>query len=175
MRTLEILLLAFPVAVAGCARSGVDSSASASSTQVVSTHDTLADRTSLASSTAKSACPRTGLWAKCSLEKRLEQSGFVVHPVNGDSPRRAGFSVLPAVYNLGRSRLEVFLYSSQQSAARDASGLDTLTAAPRGSTPAWPMPPTFIRSANLIAIFLTGSPVQGERLTLALTAGPPQP
>jgi hypothetical protein len=32
-----------------------------------------------------------------------------------------------------------------------------------------------VRSANLAAVFLTDSPVQAERLTLAITAGPPQP
>jgi len=98
-----------------------------------------------------------------------------VNPVKGVASRRAGFSVLPSVYTLGRSRLEVFLYSSQQAAARDVSGLDTVTAAPRGSTGEWQIPPTFVRSANLIAVFLTQSPVQAERLTLALTAGAPQP
>jgi hypothetical protein len=32
-----------------------------------------------------------------------------------------------------------------------------------------------VRSANLAAVFLTDNPTQAERLTLALTAGAPQP
>ena len=83
--------------------------------------------------------------------------------------------MLPAVYTLGRSRLEVFLYSSADAAAHDVAGLDTVVAAPRGSRGGWPAPPTFVRNTNLIAVFLTDSPVQAERLTLALGAGPPQP
>ena len=121
------------------------------------------------------SCPRTGKWALCSLEKRLEQSGFVVHPVEGATPRRAGFSVAPAAYTLGKSRLEVFLYPDKTAAARDVEKLDTLSVAPRGTTANWPVAPTFVRSANLVAVFLTESQQQGERLGLALTAGPPQP
>src|SRR5882724_9971375 len=121
MKEFSVFSLALFAFTGGCSRSGADSSASASSTLVISTRDTLAGRASAASSTDTSSCPRTGLWARCSVEKRLEQSGFVVNPVKGVASRRAGFSVLPSVYTLGRSRLEVFLYSSQQAAARDVS------------------------------------------------------
>ena len=96
-------------------------------------------------------------------------------PVSGDSPRRAGFSVAPAVYKLGESRLEVFVYPDEASLSRDLEKLDTVIVAPRGSASKWGRVPTFVRSANLIAVFLTGNPTQAERLTLALTAGAPQP
>jgi len=127
------------------------------------------------SSAGPPSCPRTGKWALCSIEKRLEQSGFVVHPVEGAAPRRAGFSVTPAAYTLGKSRLEVFLYPDKTAAARDVEKLDTLRVAPRGTTVNWPVAPTFVRSANVVAVFFTESQQQGERLGLALTAGPPQP
>jgi hypothetical protein len=122
-----------------------------------------------------SPCPRTGKWALCSVEKRLEQSGFVVRPVSGDPPPRAGFSVAPAVYRLGESRLEVFVYPDETSLSRDLEKLDTVTVAPRGSASKWGRVPTFVRSGNLIAVFLTDNATQAERLTLALTAGAPQP
>ena len=125
---------------------------------------------------APAACTRTGKWALCSVEKRLGQSGFVVRRVSGEAPRRAGFSVLPAVYTLGRSRLEVFIYPTAAAVASDVVRIDTLTAAPRGAPNPWPFfSPTFVRSANLAAVFLTDNPTQAERLTLALTAGAPQP
>lgn len=127
------------------------------------------------SSTNSTTCPRTGKWALCSVEKRLKQSGFVIKPFEGRAPRRAGFSVSPAVYTLGRSRLEVFIYSDSSALARDVAGLDTLIAAPRGVASPWPMPPTFVRSANLLAVLLTESQEQAERFNLALTAGAPQP
>lgn len=121
-----------------------------------------------------SECPRTGLWALCSVEGRLTHSGFVVRRANG-SPKRAGFSVTPQLYALGKSRLEVFLYPSERAANADARDIDTLSAAPRGAPNPWGMTPTFVRSANLLAVFLTDNPTYAERLTLALTAGAPQP
>ena len=127
-------------------------------------------------SPAPPECPRTGQWAVCSVERRLIQSGFVIKRVNGAPPRRAGFSVLPAVYILGRSRLEVFIYPSEAALAADVARIDTVSAAPRGVKNPWPFfSPTFVRSANLAAVFLTDNPTQAERLTLALTAGAPQP
>src|SRR4051812_12969574 len=60
-------------------------------------------------SKASSACPHDGKWALCSIETRLKQSGFVVKRVE-DTTHRAGFSVKPVVYTLGKSRLEIFLY-----------------------------------------------------------------
>ena len=127
-------------------------------------------------SSAAPVCPRTGQWALCSVERRLVQSGFVIRRVEGPPPRRAGFSVLPAVYMLGRSRLEVFIYPSEATLAADVAKIDTVSAAPRGAKNPWPFfSPTFVRSANLAAVFLTDNPTQAERLTLAITAGAPQP
>jgi hypothetical protein len=122
-----------------------------------------------------SPCPRTGKWALCSVEKRLQQAGFVVRPADGVAPRRAGFSVAPSAYTLGHARLEVFVYPDESALGRDIAGIDTLTASPRGRASVWETAPTFVRSANLAAVFLTDSPVQAERLTLAITAGAPQP
>lgn len=123
----------------------------------------------------RAGCPRTGEWALCSVETRLGQSGFVVRRVSGDAPRRAGFSVAPSVYTLGRTRLEVFIYPSESALAADMARIDTVIAAPRGSRNPWLMIPTFVRSGNLAAIFLTDNPTQAERFTLAITAGAPQP
>jgi hypothetical protein len=132
--------------------------------------------TKAGASSAAPVCPRTGQWALCSVERRLVQSGFVPRRVEGAPPRRAGFSVLPAVYTLGRSRLEVFIYPSEAALAADVAKIDTLSAAPRGAKNPWPFfSPTFVRSVNLAAVFLTDNPTQAERLTLAITAGAPQP
>ena len=121
-----------------------------------------------------SRCEHTGLWAPCSLERRLKQSGFVVKKLD-ESPERAGFAVKPVVYSLGSSRLEVFIYDDEKSLQRDMQAIDTVTAAPRGATPAWPSTPVLIRSANLAAVLLTQNQRQSERVALAITAGAPQP
>ncbi|HKR08452.1 MAG TPA: hypothetical protein VJS39_04620, partial [Gemmatimonadaceae bacterium] len=91
--------------------------------------------------------------------------------------RRSGFSVVPIAYMLGRSRLDVFIYPTADAAAHDAAGLDTAIAGPRGARNQWGIgtQPTFVRSANVLAVYLTDNPTQSERLTLALTAGAPQP
>lgn len=126
------------------------------------------------SSDSSSPCPRTGRWAVCSLEKRLEQSGFVLRKAEGENPRRTGFAVQPIVYRLGRARLEAFIYPDEAALARDVSGMDTIAVAARGQNNDWEISPRFIRSGNLIAVFLTRNEQQAERLTLAITAGAPQ-
>jgi len=120
-------------------------------------------------------CPHTGLWALCTVERRLKQAGFVVRAVEGASPVRSGFSLKPSVYTLGSSRLEVFIYDSEAAMSKDMSGLDTLTVTPAGTPSSWESPPVLIRNANLAAVLLTDNGRQAERVALALTAGAPQP
>lgn len=135
---------------------------------------TVAITPSTAGADSGSPCPRTGRWAICSLEKRLEQSGFVLRNAESDNPRRLGFTVEPVVYALGRARLEVFVYPDEAALSRDLAKMDTALVAPRGQSNDWEIPPRFVRSGNLVAVFLTRNEQQAERLTLAITAGPPQ-
>ena len=148
-------------------------SADTASSEVVTSTASEAASSSPAKKTSE--CEPTGAWALCSVEKRLAQAGFVPRRVAEVGQRIAGFSVSPASYALGHSTLEVFLYRDAAALTRDWANLDTLTASPRGRVPAWKTPPTLVRSANLAAVFLTDSPTQADRLTLALTAGAPQP
>lgn len=122
-----------------------------------------------------SACPHTGRWALCNVEQRLRQAGFVAKRADGESPKRPGFSVTPVVYTLARSRLEVFIYSDEAALARDVAKLDTVSVSPHGVVPSWDGTPVFIRSGNLVAVLIGDNPQQAERLSLALTAGAPQP
>jgi len=119
-------------------------------------------------------CEHTGQWAECSLERRVKQSGFVVKRLD-EKVTRPGFTPGPVVYLLGTSRLEAFFYRSEGALAKDLQGMDTVAVAPQGSAAAWPSTPILIRSSNLAAVFLGQNPRQVERVTLAITAGPPQP
>src|SRR4051812_27420683 len=56
--------------------------------------DAVTDTRSAATVGKSPSCPRTGLWAACSVERRLEQAGFVVRKA-ATPPRRPGFSVAP--------------------------------------------------------------------------------
>ena len=122
----------------------------------------------------KNPCEHTGLWAECSLERRLKQSGFVLKKLD-EKLERDGFKVKPIVYTLGASRLEAFFYKDEKSANSDLARMDTLAVAPKGKPAAWPSTPTLIRSANLVVVLISQNPRQTERVALAITAGPPQP
>lgn len=123
----------------------------------------------------RSTCPHDGKWALCSVERRLTQAGFVVKPVAGDAASRAGFSVTPVVYTLGRGRVELFIYADSLSLANDIARMDTVQVAPRGTPGAWESTPTLVRSGNLAAVLMTQNQRQMERFALAITAGAPQP
>jgi long-chain acyl-CoA synthetase len=123
---------------------------------------------------SQSGCAHTGLWSECSIERRLRQSGFVVTKLD-EQPQRAGFTVKPVVYQLGSARLEVFLFPDEKSLAAAMSKLDTVTVSPIGTPGGWETAPVLVRSGNLAAVFLGRSPRQAERVSLALTAGAPQP
>ena len=175
MGKLSGLLLLASVPLAACTRSASESAPTASSTATTANVVVQSTRGAGTTGALSAACPRTGQWALCSVEKRLEQSGFVVRRLNGEAPSRAGFSVAPTAYMLGRSRLEVFIYPNESALAADVAKIDTVSAAPRGAPNPWPFfAPTFVRSGNLAAVFLTENATQAERLTLALTAGAPQ-
>jgi hypothetical protein len=173
--TLRAHFLFICASVAACGHGSSQSVDSASARNLPPENSTASTTLSASAQSQSSACPRTGRWALCSLEKRLKQAGFVATRIAGEAPRRAGFSVAPAAYTVGHSRLEVFVYPDEATLARDMAALDTVTASPRGKPGAWESVPTFVRSANLAAVFLTDSPVQAERLTLAIGAGAPQP
>jgi hypothetical protein len=172
MKTSPSILVA-AVLLAACT-----SSRPASSTDTTATAaPTVQQAVPATSQTAvASDCPHDGKWALCSIERRLKQSGYVVKRVDQDTVNRAGFSVKPTVYTLGRSRVEIFLYKDSASVAHDVAKLDTLAVGPVGKPSQWgAIPPMLIRSANIAAVILSGSAVQTERIALALTAGPPQP
>lgn len=119
-------------------------------------------------------CPHNGRWSTCTVERRLRQAGFVVKPVAGSPSERPGFSVTPAVYTLGRARVELFLYPDEAALARDLAGIDTIAVAPRGVVSPWETTPVLVRSGNLAAVLLSQNQRQVERFSLAITAGAPQ-
>lgn len=164
---------AFWLLVAAC--NGGEKPASDTGAAAAADAGPIASESPVVAGDSAAPCPRTGRWAICSLEKRLEQAGFVLRRAQGEPPRRSGLNVQPQAYTLGRAYLEVFIYPDEETMKRDLAGLDTTVVAPRGGKNDWGMPPRFIRSGNLIAVFLTSNEQQAERLSLAVTAGPPQP
>lgn len=123
-----------------------------------------------------SLCPRDGRWRECLLVDRIQTAGLAVKP-SGDTLRQPFLSEPGIDYAVGsRTRLVVFYYDDSAAVERDLAPLDTVRLRPRGDTLSpWPSPPAVIRSANLLAALFTESPRQVERVTLIITAGPPQP
>lgn len=120
------------------------------------------------------ACPDDGRWRLCSVVDRLEDAGLVL--VKQDEPARHPFFSVPGTaYKVARGDLEVFLYDDAAAVARDVGALDTVRVAPKGETGPWRTRPAFIRSANMIAVYMSLNEAQMERVQLALGAGPPQP
>jgi hypothetical protein len=108
--------------------------------------------------------------------ERLEQSGLVPRLDTAGPPARAPFLTAPATrVRLGRGAVQAYIYDDTAQLARDVAALDTVRVAPRGGTFDWEVPPTFVRSANLVAVLLTQNEHQIERVRLALEGGPPQP
>ncbi len=125
---------------------------------------------------AAGACPHDGRWRLCSVVDRLDKAGLVPRVDSSAPPERLPFLHAPGrVIRLGVGELHTFVYDDTAALARDVAALDTTRAAPRGQTYAWAATPTFVRSANLVAVLLTPNDRQIERIQLALDAGPPQP
>jgi hypothetical protein len=166
--------IAFTPMILACGRSpSVERVDSAAATAPVARANSIAQRSGL---NTMAACPPTGRWAICSVEKRLKSAGLVARKIDGESPARAGFSVKPVAYTLGRdSRLELFIYPTETALQRDFSAIDTVSVAPPGQKGSWALPPTLIRSGNLAAVLLSRDAREVDRVSLALTAGAPQP
>lgn len=128
-----------------------------------------------AQSGAKPACPANGQWSECSVFDRLDHAGL--------APRRdssgAGVTLAPLTqqgtkYLLGGAELDVFVYRDAQARERDESRLDRTKFIEATDEPTLRGEPTIIRNVNLLAILRSRNDHQRERVSDALSAGPPQ-
>ena len=121
---------------------------------------------------AADACPETGLWVRCNVEKRLERAGLVATPLP-DTLHVKLFSVPGLHYDLGRGELQVYLYPDSMARRRETSALDSARVARPGAAAPWSTQATLITSGNMAAVFLGVNETQAERVGLALGAGLP--
>jgi hypothetical protein len=68
----------------------------------------------------------------------------------------------------------VYLFKSAKDRETAVAGIDTVAVARRGTTRAWPLQPTLIRSNNLVAVLVSDNGRQIERVQNALIAGLPR-
>lgn len=76
---------------------------------------------------------------------------------------------------VGRSEMEIIVYADSAARARDAARLDRSRYIRASAQPTLRGEATLIENANLLAILHSNDDHQRERVSDALTAGPPQP
>ena len=126
--------------------------------------------------TGKPNCPANGQWSECAVFDRLDHAGL--------APRRdtsAGvIEVAPLKQRgtrllVGNAELDVFIYPDTVHRAQDEAGLDRSKYIEATAEPTLRGEATLIRSMNLLAVLRSRNDHQRERVSDALSAGPPQP
>jgi len=119
-------------------------------------------------------CPRTGHWSACQLKKRLEQSGLAPRDTTelADLPT---LPVKPALMMLGNAGLAYYLFADSLARHQAAATLDTTRYFPQSKSLTMHNEATRIESDNALVILFSRNEHQRERVSDAVTAGPPQP
>ena len=122
----------------------------------------------------------TGLWDEAHLVERLVRAGLAPQAVAGEQGAKQGtkqgtrnFRVPGIVFQLGTSRLTVYIYPDSVARLAVTTVLDTTALGPKPVQGE----PTVLRQLivqnNLAAVLIGGSERQQERVSLALSAGLP--
>jgi hypothetical protein len=121
------------------------------------------------------ACPANGAWAECSVMYRLERAGLAPKIDSGAKAEDATLGGQPLVIKIGMNAvLEVRLYPDSAARVAATASLDR-TQFVNGSQPQTiKRERTLIESANLVGFLTSINSHQRERVSDALTAGPPQ-
>jgi hypothetical protein len=121
-------------------------------------------------------CPATGLWAACSVMNRLDRAGLAPHVDSGASPSDKELVGRPLLIKIGlTAELELFLYADSTARIADARKLDRSQLVGATAMQTMRRERTLIESANLLGLLTSINSHQRERVSDALTAGPPQP
>lgn len=121
----------------------------------------------------KPPCPKTGHWIACQVQERLIRSGLAPH----DTTRVAlpSLGPTPLVYRIGRGGLAIYLFADSVARARAAATLDTVQYVRVERGPTVLSQAMKIENDNLLGLLFSKNEQQIERVSDALTAGPPQP
>jgi hypothetical protein len=141
------------------------------------------DSAALAASTVVAAgsgrqgplCPRSGHWSECTIRIRLEQSGLAPQPTTdkvGDLPPIPG---TPTLYHIGNAGVALYLFKDTLARHGAAATLDTAKFIAPSVAVGIHGEATAIQSDNLLALLFSRNEHQRERVSDAITAGPPQP
>lgn len=123
---------------------------------------------------APGTCPATGQWARCSVLDRLDHSGLAPR-VDSEPASESALSMKGLLVHVGRADLEIFIYPDSNARAADEKKLDHSKYVEIDKEPGINQEATLIRSVNLLGILKTIDDHKRERVSDAITAGPPQP
>ena len=168
MRLLHLAILLSAAAAVGCRGGG----------QQAASHDTATSASSSVppAPAGKTDCPATGQWTACAVFDRLDHAGLA--PRRDSSGAKVQLSPLTTPgsrLTLGNSELDVFIYPDAGARERDESHLDRSKYIEATDEPTLRGEATLIRNVNLLAVLHSRNDHQRERVSDALTAGPPQP
>lgn len=122
------------------------------------------------------ACPQTGLWAECSVLYRLERAGLAPHVDSTAKPEDKTLTGRVLMLKIGRSaQLELHIYADSASRAAASKTLDRTLYLGASAPQTVKREKTLIESVNVIGLLTSINAHQRERVSDALTAGPPQP
>lgn len=119
-------------------------------------------------------CLATGHWSLCQVQHRLEMAGMVPQP----EAARQGPDALgtpAAFFRLGSAELAIHLFPDSAARRRATARLDSTRFIPQARPLSMRSETTLIESDNLAALLSSRNEHQRERVSDALTAGPPQP
>ena len=107
--------------------------------------------------------------------QRLERAGLAPRRDSTGAVRLAPLTPSGNRILLGSAELDVFLYPDEAMRQREERQLDRSKFIEANAEPTLRGEATLVRSANLLAILQSRDDHQRERVSDALTAGPPQP
>jgi hypothetical protein len=176
----ELVVLAAAVVVASCSGSENGGGGAKSDAATAGQRRDSTPPKSVAATPGDSACPANGLWAQCGVLYRLERAGLAPHlDSTGKVEEKSiggGGAATSFVVKIGMlARLEVFLYPDSATRITDASRLDRKQFVGATQEQTIKRERTLIENANLVGLLTSLNSHQRERVSDALTAGPPQP
>jgi hypothetical protein len=117
-------------------------------------------------------CPRTGHWAVCHVRERIDRAGLA--PFDSVIDGLPTLGPTPTVYRVGKAGLAVYLFPDTLARSRAARQLDTTRFVAPSADLTIRSEGTVIQNDNLLALLFSKNDHQRERVSDALTAGPPQ-
>lgn len=125
---------------------------------------------------ARAACPATGQWTECAIFDRLDHAGLA--PRRDSSAQQVELPPLSQRGTrllIGSAELDIFIFDSPAAREREEARLDRSKFIEATDEPTLRGEATLIRNANLLAVLRSRNDHQRERVSDALSAGPPQP